>query len=409
MKMDDLPDVQEAGESPSVDYVDYVGRRKKLHGSLFETALPNEYLVEIGRKKVSIQLGGRRFRLFKKFIRIPASVQTLRFSTDNANQDYQGIGIEGYANWRIDPARPETAIHTLDFFDENDPMARTNAGLRTICVEAVRHVISNMGVDDALKKKDTIAARLRSQLEEVERTWGIIFDQVGIEKVRIMSSRLFEQLQSQFRDGLRLEVERKRIATDREINHESNSVRELSGLEKLGTDEKLNLAQVESHSHVEESELAEKHRLAQRQRELEGEAFRSEVELREEKERRESELSGLKQQLELALARSEVSLLEARTTVSHLQAALDVERLGTERLEREVAQSWSNEELMSELIQRLPEALGALKIDSYNVLASGGEQSSPLTRMIMEIASVLKTVNLSEVLRGRQESPPARE
>ncbi|HYW82292.1 MAG TPA: SPFH domain-containing protein, partial [Spirochaetia bacterium] len=390
-------------------YVDYVGRRKKLHGSLFETALPNEYLVEIGRKKVSIQLGGRRFRLFKKFIRIPASVQTLRFSTDNANQDYQGIGIEGYANWRIDPAHPETAIHTLDFFDENDPMARTNAGLRTICVEAVRHVISNMGVDDALKKKDTIAARLRSQLEEVERTWGIIFDQVGIEKVRIMSSRLFEQLQSQFRDGLRLEVERKRIATDREINHESNSVRELSGLEKLGTDEKLNLAQVESHSHVEESELSEKHRLAQRQRELEGEAFRSEVELREEKERKESELSELKQQLELALARSEVSLLEARTAVSHLQAGLDVERLGTQRLEREVTQTWSNEELMSELIRRLPEALGSIKIDSYNVLASGGEQSSPLTRMIMEVAAVLKTVNLSEVLRGHQESHPERE
>jgi len=166
---------------------------------------------------------------------------------------------------------------------------------------------------------------------------------------------------------------------------------------------------VESHSHVEESELSEKHRLAQRQRELEGEAFRSEVELREEKERKESELSELKQQLELALARSEVSLLEARTAVSHLQAGLDVERLGTQRLEREVTQTWSNEELMSELIRRLPEALGSIKIDSYNVLASGGEQSSPLTRMIMEVAAVLKTVNLSEVLRGHQESHPERE
>jgi hypothetical protein len=174
MEIDELRAIAGTEKGSRVDYVDYVERRKKLHGSFFETALPNEYLVEIGRKKVSFQLGGRRFRLFKKFIRIPASVQTLRFSTDNANQDYQGIGIEGYANWRIDPSNPETAIHTLDFFDENDPMARTNAGLRTICVEAVRHVIANMGVDDALKKKDEIGERLRSQLKEVEKTWGIV-------------------------------------------------------------------------------------------------------------------------------------------------------------------------------------------------------------------------------------------
>jgi hypothetical protein len=60
----------------------------------------------------------------------------------------------------------------------------------------------------------------------VERAWGIVFNQVGIEKVRIMSSRLFEQPQARFRDGLRLAVERKRISTDREINHESNAARE---------------------------------------------------------------------------------------------------------------------------------------------------------------------------------------
>jgi hypothetical protein len=383
-----------------VDYIDYIGRRKKLSGTFFETALPNEYLVEIGRKDVSIQLGGRRFRLFKKFIRIPASVQTLRFTTDNANQDYQGIGIEGYANWRIDPARPEAAIRTLDFFDENDPMARTNAGLKTICVEAVRHVISNMSVDDALKKKDEIAARLRTQLAEVERTWGIIFDQVGIEKVCIMSSHLFEQLQSQFRDGLRLEVERKRITTDREISRESNAVREQNGLEALGTNEKLNLAQVESRSRVQESGIAEKHRLAQRQREVDGEAFRSEIELRAEKEKRVNELKLLQKELGTRLTKAEASLLGELAVAAKLQAGLDAQRLDTERLEREVKQTWSRDQLVAELIRKLPETMGALKIDSYNVLASGSDQGSPIARLMMEIATVLKTVDLGEILQG---------
>ena len=150
-----------------------------------------------------------------------------------------------------------------------------------------------------------------------------------------MSSKLFEQLQSQFRDGLRLEVERKRIATDREITRESNSVRELDGLEKLGTDEKLNLAEVESRAHVEESQLSEKHQLAQRRRTLDGEAFRSEAQLREEKERKVAELLELKKQLQLGLAKSDIDLLEVRTAVSRLQAGLDAGRPGTERLERE--------------------------------------------------------------------------
>jgi hypothetical protein len=217
-----------------------------------------------------------------------------------------------------------------------------------------------------------------------------------------MSSKLFEQLQSQFRDGLRLEVERKRIATDREITRESNSVRELDGLEKLGTDEKLNLAEVESRAHVEESQLSEKHQLAQRRRTLDGEAFRSEAQLREEKERKVAELLELKKQLQLRLAKSDVDLLEARTAVSRLQAGLDAERLGTERLEREIKQTWSHEELVSELIKHLPDTLKAMKIDSYNVLAAGDGQPSPLAYALMEIASVLKTVDFSGLF-GRPE------
>jgi hypothetical protein len=104
---------------------------------------------------------GKQFRLFKKFLRVPGSVQTLYFETDNANMNYQGIGIQGYASWRIDPECPELAIATLDFFDEDDPMRNTNEKLRTICTEAVRHVLANMSIDDALKKKDDISGNLK--------------------------------------------------------------------------------------------------------------------------------------------------------------------------------------------------------------------------------------------------------
>lgn len=383
---------------------EYIKRRRKLSGLFFETALPNEYLVEVGRKDVRPRLGGRRFRLFRKFLRIPASVQTLVFTTDNANVDYQGIGVDGYASWRVDPEHPEVAVRTLDFFDEDDPMARTNAELRTICVEAVRHVISNMSIDDALKKKDEIAENLSRQLKGIERKWGILFDQVGIEKVRIMSDRLFEQLQAQFRDGLRLEVERKRIATDREIAAEQNAMREGTGLETIQTNQKLELSQVEQKARVQEAAAAEAHRMALQKLEMDRTAFREEQAFRTEKEKEGHALALLERTLNTELAAAELRLLKEQSSVEDLKAKIGERQLELQRLQREVSQIFSDQALASEFIQRLPSLFAALQIDNYTVLDSGSGQVSPVTRVLTEVAAALKGLDLKGLLSGTKDS-----
>ena len=129
---------------------------RRYSGLFFERALPNEYLVVIGKSKIKPILGGKKFRWFNKFIHVPAYVQRLKFLTDNANIHYQGIEIQGYASWRIHPEHPEKSLSTLDFFNENDPMAKTNDELKTICIEAVRHVIANMTKMDIKKQVDLI-------------------------------------------------------------------------------------------------------------------------------------------------------------------------------------------------------------------------------------------------------------
>ena len=394
------PRPQSPARSGVYETRDYIERRKKLSGFLFETALPNEYLVEVGVRDVKPTLGGRRFSLFKRFLRVPASVQTLTFVTDNANVDYQGIGIEGYASWRIDPEHPEVAIKTLDFFDPNDPMARTNSELVKICVEAVRHVISNMGIDDALKKKDEIAEDLLRQLREIERKWGILFDQVGIEKVRIMSDRLFEQLQAQYRDGLRLEVERKRMATDREIATEKNAMRERSGLETLETDRRLELGRVERESQVKAAALTERAKLARQQLEVDQATFRDEQAFKTEKERRQHDLAVLEKTLQAELALREVELLTREREVEELRAGIGERQLGLERLRREVAQVFSSGALSRAFIDKLPELYSSLRIDNYTVLDSGGGQVSPVTKLVSELAATFKGLDLKGIFGG---------
>ncbi|MBN2536257.1 MAG: SPFH domain-containing protein [Spirochaetales bacterium] len=376
---------------------DYVKRRKKLSGIFFETALPNEYLVPMGMKKVKPILGGKRLRLFRKFLRVPASVETLYFKTDNANMHYQGIGIEGYASWRIDPARPEVAMTTLDFFDENDPMARTNSELQTICIEAVRHVIANMTIDDALKKKDEIGENLKNQLKEVEKKWGIIFDQVGIESVQIMSSKLFENLQSEYRDTIRLTVEKKKLETDREISAAGNSSREETELEHLETDKKIELKNVENKAFIKEQELDEEQKITQKERNIREDEYRKEIEFNTEKARKDHDLTVLHNNLELKLLELEQKLLESKKDTESLKNEISRKQLEIEEMKRTIEQTFSKSALTEKLIENLPELYKSIEIDNYSVLATGESGISPVAKLLKEIVFLLKESDLASI------------
>jgi len=372
----------------------YIAKRRRLRGFMFETALPNEYLVDLGRRQAAPVLGGRRFRLFRKFLRVPACVQTLYFQTDNANVDYQGIGLQGYASWRIDPANPGVAIATLDFFDDEDPMARTNAELRTICVEAVRHVIANMSIEDALRKKDEIAENLLGQLRGVEKKWGILFDHVGIEQVRIMSKTVFENLQADYRNSLRLSVERKRIDTDRQVATEENSLLEGTETERIETERRLGLSRIEGQASVSEADSEEKHKLRVKDAERGADEYRREAALREEKGRREHELETQRATLEMELREVEAALLQRVAEVERLKAGIARTGLEVEREKRAVQNEYTPEALHAMLLERLPEIYGALKIDDYQVLATGPD-SSPLARVFAEVLALLRQAGIA--------------
>jgi hypothetical protein len=370
----------------------YVMARKKLSGLFFETALPNEYLVEIGKEKITPKLGGRRFRLFKKFIRVPANVQTLHFSTDNANVHYQGIGVEGFATWRINPADPAKAIQTLDFFDAQDPMQQTNEELKTICIEAVRHTLANMSIDEALRQKEEIAEKLHNQLKSIEDKWGIIFDQVGIEKVRIMSNSLFEELQSQYRNELRLESEKTRIETDKQISSQETAMQEVVQLEKISSDRKVNQKNVENDSELKNIRLEENRKVAEKERSIKEEGYRQDMAFKLEQEQKKNELDALSQKLKIDLQSTEIQMLETQKKIELLNAEIELKKLEVQERQRAMEQSYTPEALHAKLISQLPEIFAEFKIDKYTVLDTKGDEGvNPITRMVTELMTALQT------------------
>ena len=361
----------------------YVGNRHRLMGFWFETALPSEYLVILGGRLRPMR-GGRAFRWFglRKCIRIPASIQTLEFATDNANVHFQGLGIEGYAAWQINETEPERAIATLDMFDEEDPMAKTNRELNLMCVEAVRHVIANMTIEDAMRKKEEIALRLKEQLQQMESRWGIVFHHVGIRSVRVMSGHVFEDLQAGYRNEMRLQSSRSRIETDRQIAQQENALRETTETERIATDQRLRLAEVENTSRARAAALEQEEKLALSEDSLESRRISLET-------KRKREL--------------QVPLLELEGRLAELEQVGSAIRLEMERARRAVEQTHGEAALAHELIARLPEIAAATRIGSYTVLDGTG--ASPLTRLVTELATLLRTDAVRELL-GR---PPAAE
>ncbi len=303
-------------------------------------ALPNEYLVEIGRKKARPVLGGKRFRLFRRFLKIPASVQVIRFSVNNHSKNYQGIQVEGYACWRIDPGRVEHAVTTLDFYNAFNPMQKTSEDLRAICTEAIRHIVANLDIEEALKNKNEIARQLKAHLSDIEQRWGILFDQVGIEHIQILSDKVFADLQAKERDKLRLDAALSRFEADRKIG-DAGTLFKREEREKQVELERRNL------------ELA--HGL--------------------EMEKMIARLEEIEKQKEV-----ELGLLEKEK--ASLQRSLQAERqkLALERERREVENMVSRELVLLKLIEALPGCAEALHVDRLDVNLGPGRVEQALAR-----------------------------
>lgn len=308
----------------------------------FVYALPNEYILPIGIDGAKPVLGGRFFRLGRRFLKVPASVETVYFTSDNANRNYQGLKIDGYAVWRVDPQRPEVAMRSLDFFDQVQPMDNTNRILQTICTEAIRHIIANITIDDALRKKNEIADQLRNQLTHVQDSWGIVFDQVGIERITILSSEVFDDLQQKNRDELRYAAANSKMETDQLIEQrkaeylretektQTQSQRE-SRILKSTTETEIRTIELNQQAQRELEQLKFEEQKLIRDKAADKAKLKAETDnrifLAEEQQRQltaeinaqtDAEIANAKEKLRLAIAKTETEIAESEQTQQSL-------------------------------------------------------------------------------------------
>jgi len=421
-------------------------RISKIRSLFFEHAMPNEYIMQIGVEDAKPVLGRKFFKIGKRFLKFPATVQTVYFTSDNANRNYQGLRIDGYACWRIDPEKPEVAARTLDFSDQENPMGNTNRILRTICTEAIRHIIANITLEDALTKKDEIGRDLKAQLERTERSWGITFDQVGIERVTILSSKVFSDLQQKTRDVLRLDASESRMETDQKIEKKKAGYTEDSEELRCHTEKKTRILKATSETEIRKVELDEKVRretekrnalevmkseeneAAERAAEQEAERLKrqavrdAEVEAHKESEQRKLEMARMSSEAEIRTSKAEIEArvaeAQARSEMARSEAEHEKElkkqeleagrnfqamedeqrlksarltaelRMGAERSERVMKEQRNQAELKHEVAMNRLEEL-KLEEDLRNLISENRVMAAFVDKL-PEIASSLK-------------------
>lgn len=102
----------------------------------------------------------------------------------------------------------------------------------------------------------------------------------------------------------------------------------------------------------------------------------------------------LTKQLEKTEIETETDLKQLQITLEELKNKIAYKQFEVQQLDRQLKQSYSEQELNRQLINQLPEIFNAVKIDNYSVLDSGNGDVSPVSKLMSEIILLLKNNGL---------------
>ncbi len=237
--------------------------------------------------------------------------------------------ISGFAVWRI--AAPRTTIGRYSFAAGAEPLAAIGGALRDVVESAIRHCVAKMTIEEVLRRRATIILELKRELQFITEQWGLEIDTIEIKAVKILSTQVFNHLQAHYREELRLASETCALETERELA---------------------------------------RRRLAQKDEQA---ARELEVRLHDAEHAQELRLRQL--EIQVATDRAEQESLAARADLESARRPLDADAKRHEadmtRIEAEStrvtgeARNVRRAEL--ELIETLPRALGALKVDQLTI------------------------------------------
>ncbi len=346
----------------------YITARERTFDSFFFVrALPNEYLVLVGRRKLQYSLGGTALRTFRRHLKVPASAEITSFELECSTSNYLGVIVSGYVAWRIDPVNVEIAIRSLDFYNTENPLDKTSGLIRDMAKDAVRRSIAEIKIDEILKSGDRLKASIEGILKDVEK-WGLIVDTIGVNRIFIKSENVYNDLQMHDRDKLRLISETSNQETTSKIRQN-----------KLEQERDIRIGE----SLLKETEIRE----GLKQKKMFEEAEMEKMRLFKEKEKEELRLS---QELEEARYNYQKERIEHDDYLQGIRYGIEMKNLDIAERKRQVEGGLSDRELAELMAEKLENISGMFSKSNLTVLGNSAEAMGSILAPIQMAGELIK-------------------
>ena len=422
----------------------------------FVTAKPSEYLIHMRRGRIRRGSTGQGASCFKwpwdSIAIIPTTINRLQFTADQVTLEKVGVQVTGLAVYRI--VEPEITFRMLNFSFSERASEKLSEILGEMFVGATRRHVANLRVEEVMtKRKDAIAGELMAELAPVmrgsgepgdttERGWGVVLDTVEVQDVRILSEKVFRDMQAEYRAQLAMrarqaeltrakeiaaqeaasarEIEEAKIqaesatrelraqaesqATEIEVTEESkrDALRARANREKVAQEQEQRIAVLRSQAAVakEKADQEEASRLSELAREQRiAESEREALESRYANSMRELELShGYSD----AKAQNEAALREAESLARDIleRRGLDLEQYRGDirnllaRASKDIENSISDDRIRMALVEHSLPAIAQAFAQQFGEVRftqiGGGEGGDPASMVARSIAQVIE-------------------
>lgn len=382
------------------------------YGFRFVTSEPNEWMLVIKNGQiVKSGVGISSYIYFgNKVVKFPSKINKVNFIAQQVTNEMQGVEVSGIIVWAIyrDKDGPVRAYKMLGEDLKQDVPYTANNNLVDMANSIIRHRIANSTIDEIIKNRSVIREEVTKEMNAVVNGWGVWLETVEITDVKILSSTLFSNLQTEFREEQRQKAELIRMRTDNDLE-EKRLVQQLEMSKKTAN----NQTQQTIYKFNQELKVKEEQQVIyQKDQEIQQQRIDSELLLKIHRLNKDNEFKDkVSQQTHVEKIkaldlegfeekkRQELNLVEEET--NNLNLAAEIER-GKRKRDHELELEKCELEMKREIYQKTPieyhtlntirDIYKTLPLHEVKVLNMGGASQDVVGNIIGQVFSSIKEI-----------------
>ena len=155
-------------------------------------------------------------------VKFPSLINQVNFNAQQVTSEMQGVEVTGMLIWSVHRQGdgPFKCYKSFGKDLESKVPVVANEKMKALATSIIRDRIANMSLDEILKNRSKLRSGVKEEIQKLLTGWGIWLETVEIQDVKILSSSLFNHLQTEFKEKSRQEAEKIRADIQQRLEEE---------------------------------------------------------------------------------------------------------------------------------------------------------------------------------------------